>query len=106
TLGAVVLVKAGRGAGSADRQGLAKLKLSIDWKGPPLALAGRGVLVGRRIYEERARAGLTDADPVEVQYTERRLPFVLVGVIDMAKDSPMAPFADTLLFTNVTAAAK
>jgi putative ABC transport system permease protein len=93
-------------AASADPEGLERLKISIDWKGSPLALAGGGVLVGRRIYDERVRAGLTDADPVEVQYTERRVPFVLAGVIDVAKDSPMAPFADTLLVTNVTAAAK
>lgn len=93
-------------AASADAQGLAKLKLSIDWKGSPLAIAGRGVLIGRRIYQERVRAGLTDADPVEVQYTEQRVPFTLVGVIDVAKESPMAPFADTLLFTNISAAAK
>jgi putative ABC transport system permease protein len=93
-------------AGSADPAGLAKLKVSIEWKGLPLIVAGQGVLIGRRIYEDRVRAGLKDSDPVEVQYTERRVPFTLVGVIDVAKDSPMAPFADTLMFTNVTAAAK
>lgn len=93
-------------AESADSAELTKLKVSIDWKAPRILLLGRGVLIGRRIYEDRVRAGLSDADAVEVQYTERRVPFTLVGVVDVAKDSPMAPFADTLLFTNVAAAAK
>ena len=91
---------------SADPAGLTRLKISIDWKGPPLALAGAGILVSRRIYDERVRAGLTDADPVELQYTERPVAFVLVGVVDLANDSPMAPFADTMLVTNAMAAAK
>jgi putative ABC transport system permease protein len=92
--------------GSVDTSALERVKLSVDWKGSPVSLIGRGVLIGRRIYEERVRAGLTDKDPVDVQYTERRERFVLVGVVDVAKDSPMAPFADTLVFTNVFAAAK
>jgi putative ABC transport system permease protein len=96
----------GQELATADPQAMSRLKVSIDWKGPPIALVGRGLLIGRRIYEERVRAGLSDTDPVEVQYTERRVPFALVGVVDVAKDSPMAPFADTLLFTNVSAAAK
>jgi putative ABC transport system permease protein len=96
----------GQEIASADPQEVSRLKVSIDWKGSPLGLVGRGVLIGRRIYDDRVRAGLSDTDPVEVQYTERRVPFTLVGVIDVAKDSPMAPFADTLLFTNVSAAAK
>jgi putative ABC transport system permease protein len=92
--------------GAADPDGLNRLKVSIDWKGSPFAMAGRGVLIGRRIYEQRVRAGLADDAPVDVKYTNRTESFVLVGVIDVAKDSPMAPFADTLLFTNVKAAAR
>src|SRR5215213_2958950 len=91
---------------SADPAGLSKLKVSIDWKANPVALAGRGILISRRIYDERKRAGLADTDPVEVQYTEKPAVFVFVGVIDVAKDSPMAPFADTMLVTNAKAAAK
>lgn len=90
---------------SADPSALSKLKVSIEFKNP-LSLAGRGVLISRRIYEERQRANIADSDPVLIQYTERPEPFALAGVIDVAKDSPLAPFADTILLTNAQAASK
>ena len=93
-------------AASADPTSLTRLKVSIDWKANPLALAGSGVLMSRRIYNERVQAGLKDSDPVVVKYTERPATFVLVGVVDVAKDSPMAPYADTVLVTNALAAAR
>jgi putative ABC transport system permease protein len=89
---------------AAGPTSLAKLRVSIELK-DPLSLTGRGVLVSRRIYDERRRAGIPDTEPVLIQYTERPVPFALAGVIDVAKDSPLAPFADTMLLTNAQAAA-
>jgi putative ABC transport system permease protein len=93
-------------ASSADTTSLTKLKVSIEWKANPLLLAGRGIMISRRIYEERSQSGFKDSDPVEVKYTEKPTAFALVGVVDVAKDSPMAPYAGTLLVTNVQVAAQ
>ena len=93
-------------AGSGtDMDVLRQLGVTIDGKNMP-SLFGRGVIVSQTIYDERRRAGLSDADPVVVQFTEKPEPLVLAGVIDVTKDSPLAPFTDTLLIVNVHTAAK
>jgi putative ABC transport system permease protein len=72
----------------------------------PLALAGKPVALSRRLYEERKRNGLSDTDPVDVRYTNKVEQFNLLAVIDVAKDSPIAPFADTLVAIELERAAK
>ena len=71
-----------------------------------LAIAGRPVVMSRRLYEARKRLGKRDTDPVELRYTNVTESFHLFGVVDMAKDSPLAPFADSMIGMDVRTAAK
>lgn len=84
-----------------------KLRVSFTIVGNPLAMAnGRPIAISRRLYEERKRRGRADSDPVQIQFTNRREQFQLIAVLDVAKDSPIAPFADTLVAMNLEQAAR
>ncbi len=69
-------------------------------------LARRPIALSRKLYEARKARGRSDADPVEVRFTNRKELFDLLGVVDLPKDSPMAPFADSIVAMNVEQAAK
>ena len=69
-------------------------------------VASQMVVLSRGLYEARKAAGKLDTDPVELQYTDRKVEFVLCGVLDVAKDSPYAPYADRLATIEVERAAK
>jgi putative ABC transport system permease protein len=71
-----------------------------------LVLAGRPVALSRRLYEDRKTRGKADTEPVEIRYTNRTERFNLIAVIDVAKDSPIAPFADSLVAIELERAAK
>jgi len=66
---------------------------------------GRPVAMCRRLYDERRSRGKADTDPVEIRYTNVRESFHLAYVIDVPKDSPLAPFAENLLVMDATQAA-
>ncbi|MSR52211.1 MAG: FtsX-like permease family protein [Gemmataceae bacterium] len=61
----------------------------------------RPILLSRRLYEERKALGKTDADPVLIRYTTSTQQFNLLGVIDVAKDSPVAPYADSMVAVDI-----
>jgi putative ABC transport system permease protein len=94
------------GRSPEDAKGGEKLGVTFTPVLNPLALAGRPVALSRRLYEERKQRGHADTDPVEVRYTNKAEQFNLVAVIDVAKDSPIAPFADTLVAVELDRAAK
>lgn len=81
-------------------------KLSFTLVDNPQAFLGRPVAIGRRLYEERKRHGRADTDPVAIRYTNVTEQFHIVAVIDVAKDSPIAPYADNLILMDVAQAAK
>jgi len=83
-----------------------ELRLSVTLINNPLAIVGRPVAMSRRIYEERKSRGKADTDPVLIRYTNVTEAFHLVAVIDVAKDSPVAPFAENLLVMDVAQAAR
>lgn len=72
----------------------------------PLAVLGRPVAISRKLYEARKAAGKQDTDPVEIRYTNSIEQFQLFGVIDIPKDSPIAPFADLLVAMEVKQASR
>ena len=71
-----------------------------------LALAGRPALIGRKMRDDRAAAGLTDADPLLLRYTNAEVPFAVLGVIDVASDSPIGSLADSLVVCSVAEGAR
>jgi hypothetical protein len=83
---------------------LDRLRIAVELK--PGYASSRAVFVSRAIYDERVRAGLTDSEPVLVKYTQQPAAFVLGGVVTVAKDSPLAPYANTLLVINVNEASR
>lgn len=64
------------------------------------------VLMSRRPYEALKQSGWVDTEPVELKYTNQPKKFSVVGVIDIAKDSPYAPFADNMIGIDVREAAR
>src|SRR5262245_2429802 len=72
----------------------------------PFAFTVRWIAMGRRLYEARKRAGKADTDPVEIRYTNVTEKFLLAGVIDVAHDSPIAPFAANMLAMDIKTAAR
>lgn len=88
----------------SDVESNKKLKITFQVINPA-AVFGRPVALSRRLYEERKTAGRTDSDPVEVKYTNTVLQFNLLAVIDIPKDSPIAPFAESLVAMDVKTAA-
>jgi len=94
------------GEAVADVKDPDSLKLTFTLVNNPLALVGRPVAMSRRLYEERKRAGKADTDPIAVRYTNVTETFHLAAVIDVPKDSPIAPFATNLLAMDVTTAAR
>ncbi|WP_020473540.1 ABC transporter permease [Zavarzinella formosa] len=85
----------------SDEAAADKLKISFQLVNNPLALIGKPVALSRRLYEDRKKLGKADTDPVEVRYTNNVLKFNLIAVIDIPKDSPIAPFADSLVAMDV-----
>src|SRR5262245_2249155 len=83
-----------------------KLRLSLTLISNPFALVGRPVAMSRRLYEERKARGKSDTDPVQIRYTNATEAFHLVAVFDVARDSPIAPFAEKLLVMDVAQAAR
>lgn len=64
------------------------------------------VIMSRKLYELRKAQGRADTDPVELQYTEKKERFQLIAIVDVAKDSPMAPYAERLLVIDAWNAAR
>jgi putative ABC transport system permease protein len=64
------------------------------------------IVMSRRLYEERKIAGRAITDPVEIRHTDRTTKFYIGAIVDIAKDSPYAPFADNLLAIDAWHAAK
>ncbi len=87
-------------AGAAD-----KLKITFQLVNNPLALFGKPIALSRRLYDERRKLGKADTDPVEVRYTNTVQKFNLIAVIDVPKESPVAPFAESLVAMDVRQAA-
>lgn len=87
--------------GSSD-----KLKISFEIINNPLALIGTPIALSRSLYNSRKQAGKSDLDPVEVRYTNSVRKFNLVAVIDIRNDSPITPFADSLVVLDVRKAAE
>src|SRR5262245_59558572 len=83
-------------AGESDARNADILKFKFTLVNP-FAFTGRWVAMGRRLYEARKLAGKADTDPVEIRYTNVAEKFLLAGVIDVANDSPIAPFAANML---------
>jgi putative ABC transport system permease protein len=90
---------------AADVRQAGKLKVTFVPVPNPSARPPRFVVLSRRLYDERRRNGKADTDPVEIRYTNATQTFHLVGVIDVAKDSPLAPFAANLIAMEVGTAA-
>jgi putative ABC transport system permease protein len=82
------------------------LKITFQVVANPLALLGKPVALSRRLYEQRRATGKGDLDPVLIKYTNESVPFNLVAIIDVPKDSPVAPFADSLVVADVREVAK
>jgi putative ABC transport system permease protein len=93
------------GAAESDARNADILKITFTPINP-YALTGRWVAMSRRLYEARKLAGKADTDPVEIRYTNVTERFVLAAVIDVAKDSPIAPFATNMLAMDVKTAAR
>ncbi len=88
-------------------------QLSEKWKIAIMPLGGAGlvseyprVIISRRTYEQLRQSGWVDADPLELKYTNEPKKFSVFGVIDVAKDSPYAPFADNMIAMEASTAAK
>lgn len=64
------------------------------------------VLIGRRPYEALKQNGWVDTEPLELKYTNEPKKFSVVGVIDIAKDSPFAPYAENMIGMDVRDAAR
>src|SRR5262245_3522428 len=72
----------------------------------PIAFAGRWIAMSRSLYEARKSVGKSDTDSVEIRYTNVTEKFLLAGVIDVANDSPIAPFARNMLAMEIKTAAR
>jgi putative ABC transport system permease protein len=91
--------------GASSGAGKSDLKVELTWIGNPPEFLGRGVAISRRLYEMRRARGIADSEPVEIMYTNKVERFKLVVVIDIAKDSPLAPYTN-LVAMSVGNAAK
>ena len=84
-------------ASAADPAGLTNSRSSSTGRPTRLALAGRGVLVEPAVYDERKRAGVRRHRPGRRPVHRTAPPFEPVGVIDVAKDSPIGPVRGHML---------
>jgi len=88
-----------------------KLQLNLTPVDNPVAFlvwpvqVGRPVAISRRLYDERRARGKGDTDPIAIRYTNVTETFHLAYIIDVPKDSPVAPFAENLLIMDVAQAA-
>ena len=82
------------------------LKIKVTLVENPLALFGRPVALSRKLYEKRRKQGKSDTAPVEIRYTNATRQFNLIAVIDLADDSPLAPYAGSLAVMDIRQAAE
>jgi len=82
------------------------LKLRFTAVGNPFEKRPRPIAISRQLYNERRAKGRSDTDPFEIRYTNTTERFQLAMIIDIAKDSPIAPFASNLIAMDVMNAAK
>ena len=93
------------GSGAANAPTGADLKYTVT---PVnfLAIAGRPVVLSRRLYEARKARGKRDTDPVELKYTNVTESFNLFGVLDLDQESPLAPYTDAIIGMKLQDASK
>jgi putative ABC transport system permease protein len=64
------------------------------------------VIISRRLHDQLKAKGVPEFGPVELRYTGKVNKFIIAAVVDVAKDSPYAPFADNIIAMDAADAAK
>ncbi len=72
----------------------------------PTALQANWIAISRAAYDDLKAQGWQESQPIQVRYSNESIEFVVLAILDVDKDTPLTPYANQLVITDVRQAAK